>query len=244
MKVWVFAIASIFLISNALSQDYERERRWAAEVVPNLVVGDAVPLKLPSGREFLGLFAEKKQASTAIVLVHGLGVHPDHGVVGSLRSLLADLGYTTLSIQMPVQRAEAAADAYPALFPEAAARIEAAADWLAAKGYPRRVLLSHSMGSRMADAYFARGRASPFLAWVSLGMLGDFTSKSGIRLLDVYGENDFTQVLDAIARRRTRQLRIAGADHYYLGREAELANAIAAFLDGPTSSANLEKRRL
>jgi len=62
-------------------------------------------------------------------------------------------------------------------------------------------------------------------------MLGGFTSKPGIPLLDVYGENDFPQVLDEVSRQRARQLRIAGADHYYLGREAELANAIAAFLD-------------
>ena len=240
MKVWVFAIASIFLVSKALSQDYEREKRWAAEVVPNLVVGDAVPLKLSSGREFLGLFTEKKQARTAIVLVHGLGVHPDHGVVGSLRSLLADLGYTTLSIQMPVQRAEAAADAYPALFPEAAARIEAAAGWLAAKGYPRPVLLSHSMGSRMANVYYERAAAAPFAAWISLGITVDYDNLRKVRvpILDVYGENDFPQVLGASPRRRSalsgmpgsKQVVIAGADHYYTGHETALAAVVADFV--------------
>jgi predicted alpha/beta-hydrolase family hydrolase len=176
MKVWVFAIASIFLVSKALSQDYEREKRWAAEVVPNLVVGDAVPFEVAFGSRVSGSFHRETAGKTAIVLVHGLGVHPDHGVVGSLRSLLADLGYTTLSIQMPVQRAEAAADAYPRSVSRSGGTHRGGAGWLAAKGYRRPVLLSHSMGSRMADAYFARGRATPFSAWVSLGMLGDFTA--------------------------------------------------------------------
>jgi pimeloyl-ACP methyl ester carboxylesterase len=235
MKFWVFAVASIFLVSSAQAQDYEREERWAAEVIPNVVVGDVVRIKLPSGREFLGLHADNKTARRAILLVHGLGVHPDHGVIGILRAAFADLGYNTLSIQMPVLASDAAADEYPKLFPEAAARIQAGADWLAAKGFARPILLSHSMGSRMADAYFARAGGASFSAWVSLGIPGGFAGKAGIPLLDVYGENDFPQVLDAAARRRTRQLRVAGADHYYTGREAELANAIATYLDRQSS---------
>jgi alpha/beta superfamily hydrolase len=201
-----------------------------------VVVGEVVRIRLPSGREFLGLHADNKTATRAILLVHGLGVHPDHGVIAILRAALAELGYNTLAIQMPVLAADAAADEYPKIFPEAAARIQAAAEWYAARGFARPVLLSHSMGSRMADAYFARAGSASFSAWVSLGILGDFKSKVGIPLLDVYGENDFPQILAAVARRRTRQLRIGGADHYYYGREAELANAIADFLDMQSSS--------
>lgn len=43
------------------------------------------------------------------MLVHSVGVHPDFGVVGILRASLADMGYTTLSIQLPVQGREATA---------------------------------------------------------------------------------------------------------------------------------------
>ncbi len=65
-------------------------------------------------------------------------------------------------------------------------------------------------------------------------------SKVRVPVLDLYGENDFPQVLAAGSRRRTalegiagsRQLSIAGADHYYTGREQALAAAIAAFLAG------------
>ena len=70
----------------AQGQDYAREARWATEVKANLVVGDPVALKLPSGREFLGLWTEAAGTKPAILLVHGVGVHPDHGVIGILRA--------------------------------------------------------------------------------------------------------------------------------------------------------------
>ena len=62
----VFAALLLVVATSSPAQDYEREKRWAAEVVPNVVVGDAVQLKLPSGREFLGLFAERKDAPAAV----------------------------------------------------------------------------------------------------------------------------------------------------------------------------------
>jgi alpha-beta hydrolase superfamily lysophospholipase len=240
MKRLGWLLCGLFWAGTAGAQDYEREQRWAAEVVPNLVAGDAVQLKLPSGREFLGIYSENRKARTAILLVHGLGVHPDHGVIGILRGLLADAGYTTLSIQMPVAAAGAGAEDYPALFPDAAARIQAAADWLAAKGHARPVLLSHSMGSLMVDAYLAQAAAQPFAAWISLGMVTPFSSPGVVRLpvLDAFGEQDTPQVFYASVMRRralsavpqSAQLVLPNADHHYTGREKELAAAIGAFL--------------
>jgi alpha/beta superfamily hydrolase len=239
--VRVLAFVLLFAAFGAAAQDYGREKRWAAEVVPNLVVGEAVQLKLPSGREFLGIHVENKTAKNAILLVHGLGVHPDHGVVGILRASLAELGYATLSIQMPVQKSDAATDEYfPGLFPEAAARIQAGADWLAQKGYPRPVLLSHSMGSWMSNVYFERTSGAPFAAWVCMGRSGAFSRMGSAKMpvLDVYGEKDLPGVLRADWRRRltldgipgSKQVRILAADHHYTGREKELAAEIAAFL--------------
>ena len=233
----------VFLLAvfSAAAQDYEREQRWAAEVVPNLVVGDAVQLKLPSGREFLGLYVENKTAKKAILLVHGIGVHPDHGVIGILRTTLADMSYATLSIQMPVQESDATPDRYVSVFPEAAARIQAGADWLAAKGFARPVLLSHSLGSRMANVYFERTPEAPFAAWVCMGLSGDFGRMGNVKVpvLDLYGEKDLPGVLRADWRRRLKlntvagsaQAMIKGADHFYVDREPQLAAAILEFLD-------------
>lgn len=227
----------------ARAQDYEREKRWADEVVPGVVVGDAVWLEATGGRKFLGLYAPANAQRPALVIVHGIGVHPDHGVIGVLRARLTDLGYPTLSIQMPVLAADKRSDDYyPKLFPEAIDRIAAAAAWLRARGHARLVLVSHSMGSWMANEYLDANAQSPFEAWVCLGLTGGYTWGtyfSARPILDVYGEDDLPPSLDAAWRRRmalstgharSRQVMIAGADHFYAKRETELATAIDAWL--------------
>lgn len=236
-------LALVVLLGAAVAQgqDYAREARWAAEVKASLVVGDAVSLKLASGREFLGLWTEAAGAKPAILLVHGVGVHPDHGVIGILRASLAEAGFPTLSIQMPVQASDAKLDDYyPAVFPEAGERIAAGAAWLKAKGAARVVLLSHSMGSWMSNVYYENTLRPPFAAWICMGLTGGFGGLSNVQvpILDVYGENDLPNVLRADWRRRnaisaiagSRQVRVAGADHHYLGRERELAAVIAEFV--------------
>jgi pimeloyl-ACP methyl ester carboxylesterase len=237
-----FIVALLAVALPAAAQDYEREKRWAAEVVPNLVVGEAVELKLADGRPFLGIFTRSKSPAPAVLLVHGVGVHPDHGVIGILRTALADSGHATLSIQMPVQRSDARLeDYYPKVFPEAVQRIGTGAAWLKDRGFGKIVLVSHSMGSWMANVYFEQTPAAPLAAWVCMGLTGGFGGMDNVRVpvLDLYGENDLPPVLRADWRRRftlnsiagSKQVRIAGADHHYTGREKELVAAIREFVN-------------
>ena len=237
-RLFLTLLALAFL--PAAAQDYAREARWRAEIVPNLVVGEAVDLRAGGGPDFLGLYTDAPGAKTALVIVHGIGVHPDHGIVGALRMALADRGFATLSVQMPILAADAPPQEYSALMPLAAERIAAAAAWLRQRGHRDLVLVSHSMGSRMAGAYFDAAAAPAFRAWVALG-LGDefsaeFSRRRPVPVLDVMGDADLPAVLrHAPARRRVaestsaRQVTIAGADHFYAGREAELVAVIAAF---------------
>ena len=239
-----FLLAALAFASGAHTQDVDREDRWRAEVVPGLVVGDAVDIPGPGGRPFLGLLTETtgvdRARTTLLILVHGIGVHPDHGVIGRLRMELADKGYSTLSIQMPVLPADAPAEHYEPVFGNASMRIANAAAWAGDKGYRDLVLVSHSLGSRMANAYFDRTTAPAFRAWVALGLgapySAQFTKKPPVPVLDVYGEHDLDPVLrNAVSRGRTaqssrgRQQKVAGADHFYAGREATLVDLISAF---------------
>jgi hypothetical protein len=117
---------------QAHAQDFEREARWRAEVVPGLVTGEAVDIPGPGGRAFLGLLTEHAAdpaSTTLLVIVHGIGVHPDHGIIGRLRMDLADKGYATLAIQMPVLASDAPSDRYEPLFANAAERIASSAAW-------------------------------------------------------------------------------------------------------------------
>ena len=225
------------------AQDYEREKRWADEITPGVVVGDLVRIKAASGREFIALHAEGKPGMPAIVLAHSVGVHPDHSIIGLLRARLNDLGYTTTSIQLPVQDKNAQVDDYfPKVFPDAGDRMAKAAEWLRARGHTRLILLSHSMGAWMANVYLDQSHeTTPYRAWVVMGLTGGYSwgmRRYAFPILDVYGEADITPVLGATGRRKfalkdgngSRQVMIAGADHFYAGREKELAAAIDAFL--------------
>ena len=230
------------LFMNALAAagnaDYAREKKWADEVVPGLVVGDPVYLQTPRGHhKFLTLFTPADTGKAAIV-VHGLGIHPDWGMVGTLRTELADRGFTTLSIQMPILAADAKGEDYPPTFPEAAERIAEAVAFLKAKGYKQIAIVSHSMGSRMSREYMS-GKPDPAVkSWASLGIsVGDYTALK-LPVLDLYGDNDLPPVLANAGKRKqslavkgSKQVMIARADHFFTGREAEMVAAVADFLN-------------
>lgn len=244
MKIanWLFggAFAALFLPAFAAAgeADYAREQRWAEEVVPGVVVGDPVFLETPRGHhKFLTLFTPVASDGKAAIVVHGLGIHPDWGMIGTLRTELADRGFTTLSIQMPVMAADAKGDAYPPTFPEAAERIGEAVAFLKAKGYGRVAIVSHSMGSRMSLEYFAGQPDPSVVSWASLGPSFKGYGRIKLPILDLYGENDLPAVLtnaekrkESLANPAARQVAIGHADHFFTGHEGEMVSAVADFL--------------
>jgi pimeloyl-ACP methyl ester carboxylesterase len=221
--------------------DYAREARLAQEIVPTIVVGDAVYLTTAAQRRVLALYTEATSpaiAKAAIIVVHGAGVHPDWGLINGLRSGLAEAGISTLSIQMPVLPADAPREQYATLFPEANERLAAAVAYLRERGIERMAIVSHSMGASMADAYLSSASAVKWSAWVPVGMPSAFGSRPKFPVLDVIAERDFAQVLDVAPRRAatlprdacSKQVVIAGTDHYMEDRQKELVAAIAPFL--------------
>jgi alpha/beta superfamily hydrolase len=224
---------------HAADIDYIREGRWAQEILPSLVVGDAVYLATPARARVLALLTEAPPpAQDAVVIVHGLGVHPDWGVNGALRANLADAGFTTLAVQMPVLAAGASRDDYAVTLPEAGERIDAAIAYLRGRGARKVALVAHSYGATMVDAYLARPNAQPIDAWVPIGMLVRFSAAPKEPVLDVVAERDSREVKAAVRLRKSalpadrcsRTLTFAGADHYFETSARALAEAIAAFL--------------
>ena len=224
----------------AATADYIRESRWAQEVTAGLVVGDAVYLATPLRPRVLALLTEPEGAGKGgVVIVHGLGLHPDWGLIGGLRTGLADAGYTTLSVQMPVLAADAPRSGYPATFAEAGDRIVAAIGFLKARGVVRIAVVAHSLGAVMADAYLARGDAIAPDAFVPIGMPAGFTVPPRLPVLDIVAGNDLPEVKAAAPGRRTlaggdacrRALVVAGSDHFFRRGEKELVAAVAAFLE-------------
>lgn len=237
-----YLIILVLLMASACAQaaDYVREQKWADEVTPGVVVGDPVYLEQANAHKFLTLFTEVPKAKAALVIVHGIGVHPDWGLIGVLRSQLADHGYTTLSVQMPVLANEATAEEYPATFPEAAERLKVATAFLQAKGYKKIAIVSHSMGSRMTYEYLHKQADAPIAAWVAIGMVADVSyAAMKMPVFDLYGQNDLPQVLNSAKQRgaslkgknKSRQHAVPGADHFFTGRDAELMKSVQDYLD-------------
>jgi pimeloyl-ACP methyl ester carboxylesterase len=218
--------------------DYAREQRWAAEIVPAILVGDAVYLSTASQPRVLALYTDVAKPTGGVIVIHGVGVHPDWGLISSVRTGLADAGFATLSVQMPVLAATASRDDYVALFPEAGERIAAAIAFLKNRGIDRIAIVSHSMGASMVNAYLARADVARIDAWVPIGMLIDFAVAPREPVLDVTAEDDFPEVREAAPRRAsqsprdacTRHIVIAGGDHYMANRQKQLVAAIAPFL--------------
>jgi alpha/beta superfamily hydrolase len=232
------AIALAAAVAGAATSDVARETRWAEQIVPQLVVGDAVWLATPRHPRVLALYTEPAKATReAVIVVHGMGVNPDWNLIGVLRTALADRGFATLAVQMPVLAADARSDTYGTLFPDAGERLTAAVAWLRARGYARIAIVSHSMGAAMTDAWLAR--VPPGVdAWVPVGMMEPFAVPPRQPVLDVVAERDFPKALEASEARKaqlprdacSRALVVSGTDHYFGDAAMRLAEAIAPFI--------------
>lgn len=204
-----------------------------------MLTGDPVWLALPSGHKYLSLYTEAPKAKGAVLLVHGIGVHPDWGLVGMLHQRLADAGYTTLSVQMPVLAADAKAEAYLSSFPESSARLHKAVAFLKDKGYAKVALVSHSLGCRMSYRYLASHDEPAVKGWAALSAPGtDDWGRLRIPVLDLYGENDLPQVLDnaktraiGLTQAGSSQVRMPGADHFYEGKDDALLEQVQGYLE-------------
>ncbi|MCC7484024.1 MAG: DUF3530 family protein [Burkholderiales bacterium] len=183
----------------------------------------------PSGGEtFSGILREGAGApAVGVILLHGRGLHPDSHVVGPLRASLNGLGYTTLSIALPVP---ADTDGHPGAtdfqdyvndasgpnyaFPELYARVRAAEDHLDSLGVERVVLIGFSLGSRMGAAYMARAASAsmlPVIAFAGVGMgtgsidpldAAATLDEVAVPVLDLYGSLDLSEGVVAGAAAR------------------------------------------
>lgn len=238
MRQWFAIFLAVFAL-GAHAADYAREQRWADEITPSILVGEPVELTAQN-RKFLAILTPAEKTRAGVIVVHGLGVHPDWNLIGVLRTGLPQAGYTTLSIQMPVLGASAKADAYKATFPEAARRIKAAVEYLNKRGIDKIALVSHSMGAAMSQYYLSKNPTAPVQAWVSIGIsLAQPYSALKLPILDLYGAEDLPAVL-ANANARAAELKTNPAskqvvspatDHFFNNHDAELVKYVKDYLD-------------
>lgn len=243
MRTWLITLLLAVSTPVFAASNYAREKQWADEITPGIVVGDPVYLEQKNRHKFLGIYTEADKAKIGLVVVHGIGIHPDWGMIGVLRQRLPDHGYTTLSIQMPILAVDAKPEAYVVHFPEAVERLQLAVAYLKSKGYKRVALVSHSLGSRMSHGYMVRNPVG-VSAWAGLGTgtgPGPVITYDGIKapVLDLYGANELPPVLDGAAKRKaslkgnalSRQVVIPDTDHFFSNHEDTMVKAVKDFLD-------------
>lgn len=234
----------VFLLSlsaAAQSQDYYREKRWSDQIVPGLVVGEAIWLEQANQHKFLGIWTEAENARGAIILGHGRGWNPDFELYGVLRVKLAEKGYSTLSIQLPVLGGGAKIGDYIPTYEDAAERYHVAGTWLNARGYKNVAIVSHSLGATMANQYLINVKQTMVRAWVFVGIINGLEEMFRIKIpvLDIYGGKDWevTQVGASERRKqilkinRSRQVVVPEALHFFEGKEDLLTGEIVGFLD-------------
>jgi len=259
MKALLCNLSLVFCLLSgsvvwAAGPDLEREQRMAEQIVDAILDGEPVELTA-EGRVFLGIYTEVEQPRGSVLILHGRGFHPDWSeVVQPLRVGLVEHGWNTLSIQLPVLDKQAKYFDYIWLFPHAMPRIEAALDYLKTQGGHPVVIVAHSCGSHMAQHWIrekSEAALKRFDAYVGIGMgATDYRQpmvepfvleRMPMPVLDVYGENDYPAVrrmatlrasmLEQAGNPLSRQVMVAGADHYFTDMNEVLVEVVAEWLD-------------
>ena len=181
IKMLILFLLVSFTSTYTLATDKEKEKRWAEQISDSLVDGEAI--KLSDGKtDFLAIDtradAQEEPNTVGVIILHGIGIHPDwETVIQPLRVQLAEQGWNTLSLQMPVLNNDAKARDYQPLMKEVPARIDAGIRQMAKEGAKKIVIVAHSMGAQMANYYLAHKKVyreaqtdTPIIAYIGIGM--------------------------------------------------------------------------
>ena len=233
------ALAGAALCANA--QDHAREAQLADALLAAPVFGEVQRLEQANGHRFLALYLRATVECGTVVIVHGRGWSPDYDLYGELRLLLADAGYSTLSIQMPVLPGTAKIGDYLPTFDDGDERLALAIGWLRARGAAKVAIVSHSLGATMANHYLTHTPRAPVDAWVFVSIINGLEDMFRIKVpvLDVFGSQDWDVTRFGADERKAQIARIAGSQqvilpggqHFYEGKREALTTIIVGFLD-------------
>jgi pimeloyl-ACP methyl ester carboxylesterase len=254
-RLFLLSVLSVLAVAVSAAgsvSDTAKEQRWAEQITDQLIIGEPLYLEA-DGHRFLAIYtpAETGTARGTVLLVHGLGAHPDWPqVIQPLRSGLSERGWQSLSIQMPLPPEGIDAAGRAALLREGGDRLQAALAWLHARGLTPATLIAHSRGGVDVLRFAATHPDAPIVSLVMISTRGvyqdvpaDVGPLQSLRrikrpVLDLYGENDHENVINTADERRKaaagntayRQLQVPGADHFYDGQEAQLLKAVTDWL--------------
>ena len=221
--------------ASADQPDYARETRIAEQIEPAIFDGEATWLTADD-REFLGIYLAAESATTAVLILHGRDVSPEEQhLVGPLRVGLAENGFSTLAIQMPVLEKGKTYYDYLPILPFGHERIAESLAFLRGEGYEKIIIAAHSCGAHMANHWLNANGDSAIDGYIAMGLgatdrdqdletpfpIGDMR----VPVLDIYGSEEFPRPLAMVPERRallkqnghplSAQIEVEGANHYF-----------------------------
>jgi len=242
----LLGLVAVLLFSvEATASDLAKEQRWREQVADSIMDGEEVDVMV-DGRGVFSIYTEAAEDSTkGMIIAHGIGVHPNWDqVILPIRVQMAERGWHTLSIQMPILKNEAEAKDYFKIYPEAGPRLEAAEKFLQDRGIKNWVYVGHSMGSQMIALYLSKQSPAQARGFVAIGMnaaqddpvVNAANSLKNIKLpvLDLYGSEDLDYVLSSAEKKRLAathnnaytQKMVKGANHFFDGKNDELIEIV------------------
>ena len=250
IRVLIFVLCTFLSGNNCFASDEKREADFAEGINKTLGIGKAVWL-VANEKKFLALYTEPEKVSSkgVAIILHDIDGHPNQQqLIYSLRAFLPEHNWATLSLQMPLREAGVEKEQYFALFPEAAARIQAGINYAKSNNAENIVIVGYGLGGLMG-IYALSEEAVNIKALVTISLPVPasenktaqtlaFIKKIKIPMLDIYGALDLPDVTITARDRRLaakenagyRQIKINDEDHAYLHDEGLIVKRIYGWL--------------
>lgn len=193
------------------------------------------------------LFDENNDS--AILFLHGRGLHPNEQKLAyPIRTELSNK-YNTYSIQLPVLKKLSTYYDYTKIFYDSDERIKSAIEYISSKN-TNIIVVAHSCGVHMLMSLINNQKLSENIS--SLVLIGSGAVDKGQKLiykypyskilvpiLDIYGEYDFNYVISKADERKriikminnkSKQIQIKSSNHYHEDNSSELIAHVKKWL--------------
>ena len=221
-RILILSLFALLLASSAgaVSAPKNQEIAWEQALMKSSDPNEIKWLRTPN-EKFIALYSDDFTGTLrgGVILLHGMGGHPDWpDVISPLRKSLPKHGWSTLSIQLPTFEKGGQISDYNGTMAAVSARIKAAIEHFRSIGNSNIVLLGHGLGATMGASFLASTPDNGVAAFIGVSMpyyrdgeewmdLTQSIEKINLPMLDVYGSNDLTSVIEnadkrALAARR------------------------------------------
>jgi hypothetical protein len=212
-------------VSISLASDIKKEQYWKKIISENLKIGEVIQLKAQE-QNFFAIYTKQNRLKQrgSVIILHGKAEHPDWKVVvRPLRTQLADYGWNTLSIQMPIRNKPLKTNEEIEKFnQQGTLRIDSAITFLKDKQAVNIFIIIHGENDEIALSYIKANPKHTIKGLIFVSMpLNISNNKNTIKLLelmtlpvlDIYAGKDIDTVTLTAKERHSAAKRSGNVDY-------------------------------